>query len=250
MLAAIRSAAILGIEACDVIVEVSPARDGGFLTVPNMGCIIPKMGMQRPRAGSPPPSVSIADALFTTSRQRVLAVLFANAGRSFYLNEMIRLADVGTGAVQRELASLASAGIVSVTRIGNQRHYQANASSPVFDALRDLVLKTSGVADILRTALARFDTEIRAAFVFGSVAKHEDRAGSDIDLMVLSDILAYAEVFAALEPSAKRLGRTINPTLYSQREFELRVRKKQAFLTRVLAQPKIWIVGGPRDLPT
>ncbi len=195
-----------------------------------------------------PPVVSIADALFTTSRQRVLAVLFANPARTFYANEIIRLAGVGTGAVQRELAALTHAGILSVAQIGNQKHYQANASSPVFDALRDLVLKTSGVADVIRTALAAFGSEIRAAFVYGSVAKHEDRAGSDIDLMVVSDTLAYAELFAGLEPSAKHLGRAINPTLYSYREFAKRVRTKQAFRMRVLAQPKIWIVGGAHDL--
>lgn len=214
-----------------------------------MGCIVPNMGIARAQVINTPKAIGISDALFSTSRQRVLAVLFVNAGRSFYANEIIRLAGVGTGAVQRELATLASAGILSVTQIGNQKHYQANASSPVFEALRDLVLKTSGVADVLRTALAAFGSDIRAAFVYGSVAKHSDRAGSDIDLMVLSDTLAYAELFAGLEPSAKRLGRTINPTLYSRREFESRIRKKQAFLVRVLAQPKVWIVGGLRDLP-
>ena len=118
----------------------------------------------------------------------------------------------------------------------------------MFDSLRDLVLKTSGVADVLRTALAAFGAEIRAVFVYGSVAKGEDRSDSDLDLMVLSDSLAYADLFAGLEASGKRFGRAINPTLYSRQEFEKRARDKQALLMRVLAQPKIWIVGSDRDL--
>lgn len=191
---------------------------------------------------------NIADALFTKSRQRVLAVLFGNSGRSFYANEIIRLAGVGTGAVQRELASLASAGLVTVSRLGNQKHYQAKASSPVFESLRDLVLKTSGLADVLRAALAAFGPEIHAAFVYGSVARHEDRSNSDIDVMVISDTLGYADLFAGLEKSSGHLGRTINPTLYSRQEFAKRLRSRQAFLMRVLSHPKLWIIGGEDDL--
>jgi predicted nucleotidyltransferase len=221
---------------------------GPLLTIPKLGDIIPNMGMTKRPALAKPTGTSVADALFTTSRQRVLAVLFGNPGRSFYANEIIRLAGVGTGAVQRELASLSDAGLLSVTHIGNQKHFQANASAPVFASLRDLVLKTSGIADILRTALAAFGTAINAAFVYGSVAKREDRTRSDVDLMVISDSLAYAELFAGLEAAAKRLGRPINPTLYSQLEFRRRARDKQAFIVRVLAQPKIWIVGSDDDL--
>lgn len=189
------------------------------------------------------PPKGIADALFTTSRQRVLAILFGNPNRSFYANEIIRLAGAGTGAVQRELASLSNSELLTVTHIGNQKHFQANASAPVFNSLRDLVLKTSGLADVLRTALAAFGNSVHAAFVFGSVAKREDRSNSDIDLLVISDGLGYAELFAGLEDSAKRLGRAVNPTLFSQQEFARRVRDKQVFVRRVLAQPKIWIVG-------
>ena len=95
-----------------------------------------------------------ADALFPKVRQRVLAVLFVSPDRSFYANEIIALAQSGTGAVQRELASLVDAGLVSVRKQGNQRHYQADASAPMFAELRGLVLKTMGLADVLRTALA------------------------------------------------------------------------------------------------
>jgi predicted nucleotidyltransferase len=214
-----------------------------------MGYILPNMGTKNPnRKPVPSRPTSVADALFTKSRQRVLAVLFGNSARSFYANEIIGLAESGTGAVQRELASLASAGLVTVTRVGNQMHYQANSSAPVFDSVRDIVLKTSGLTDVLRAALAALASDIRTAFVYGSVAKNEDSSESDIDVMVISDTLAYADLFAVLEGAAKRLGRTVNPTLYSNTEFARLVHKKNAFVTRLLVQPKIWIIGGKDDL--
>ena len=178
----------------------------------------------------------------------MLAVLFGNVDRSFYANEIIRLAGTGTGAVQRELASLAGAGLVTVTRVGNQKHFQANTRAAVYDTLHDLVLKTSGLADVLRTALADVALDVRAAFVYGSVAKNEDRSTSDIDLMVISDTLAYAEVFAALEPATRRLGRAVNPTLYTQAEFARRAKSRNAFVSRLLSQSKLWIIGGDDDL--
>ena len=191
---------------------------------------------------------SVADALFSKTRQRVLAVLFGNANRSFYANEIIRLANSGTGAVQRELASLQAAGLVTVTRVGNQKHFQANARDAVFEPLRELVLKTSGLGDVLRAGLASVAAEVHAAFVYGSVAKHTDTSTSDIDLMVISDSLAFAERFSALEQASATLGRNINPTVYSRAELAKRRTAGNAFMLRVLAQPMIWILGGDADL--
>ncbi|OGT78916.1 MAG: transcriptional regulator [Gammaproteobacteria bacterium RIFCSPLOWO2_02_FULL_56_15] len=191
----------------------------------------------------PLPVSGIADALFTKVQQRVLAVLFGNPGRSFYGNEVIALAGSGTGAVQRELARLEAAGLVAVTRVGNQKHYQANAAAPVFEELRGLVLKSSGLVDVLRAALAPLAPQIHAAFVYGSVAKGQDTAQSDIDLMVVSDSLSYADLFTVLEEATNRLGRTVNPTVYSQQELDKRVRADNAFVKRVLAQPNLWVIG-------
>ncbi|HEC13676.1 MAG TPA: transcriptional regulator [Acidiferrobacteraceae bacterium] len=185
----------------------------------------------------------IADVLFTKVQQRVLGVLFGNPGRSFYANEVISLADSGTGAVQRELTRLESAGLVTVTRIGKQKHYQANPAAPVFEELRGLVLKTSGLVDVLRAVLVPLAGQIAAAFVYGSVAKGQDTATSDIDLMVISDTLTYADIFAKLEESANRLGRPVNPTVYSQEELKKRVKQDNAFVNRVLSQPKLWLIG-------
>ena len=213
------------------------------MNIPKLGFIIPKMGIKRNAINEPVQPVSVADALFTKAQQRVLGVLFGNPGRSFFANEVIALAGTGTGAVQRELTRLAASGLVTAKRVGNQKHYQANAASPVFDELRGLVIKTSGIADVLRTALAPLTDRISAAFVYGSVAKKKDSTASDIDLMVLSDSLTYGDVFAVLEEGAARLGRRVNPTVYSRQEITRRIKQGNSFVTRVLAQPKIWLVG-------
>ena len=192
----------------------------------------------------------IADALFTKGQQRVLGVLFGNPTRSFYANEIIARAGAGTGAVQRELARLEAAGLVTVRRIGNQKHYQANAASPVFTELRALVMKTSGLADVLVEALTPMTAQIDAAFVFGSVARGEDVASSDVDVMVVSDALTYAELFAALELAVPRLGRPVSPTLYSRDELARRLTTGNAFARQVMESPRIWLIGDDDTLAT
>jgi predicted nucleotidyltransferase len=219
------------------------------LTVPILGCILPDMGTNRSARGSSAVvRVAVADALFSKSQQRVLAILFGNSHRSFYANEIIDLANIGTGAIQRELGRLEGAELITVNRVGNQKHYQANASAAVFEPLRELVLKTSGLANVLLAALAPVATEIRAAFVYGSIAKGEDSATSDVDLMVISESLAYADLFSLLEDAARQLGRDVNPTVYSSAELAARIQQKNSFVTRVLTQPKIWLIGRADDL--
>lgn len=206
------------------------------------------MGTHKRGREATPVATSLGDALFARVQQRVLGVLFGNPGRTFYANEIIGLAGSGTGAVQRELARLEAAGLVTATRVGNQKHYQANAAAPVFEELRGLVLKTFGLADVLRESLAPLSARIRAAFVYGSVAKARDTAASDIDLMVLSDDLTYADLFAVLEKASTRLGRTVSPTVYTWKEWRKRVKDDRSFVTRVLSQPKVWLVGGESDI--
>jgi predicted nucleotidyltransferase len=191
---------------------------------------------------------TMADALFPRVRQRVLAVLFGNPGRSFYANEVIALAQSGTGAVQRELAALLDAGLLLMTKRGNQKHFQANAAAPVFAELRGLVLKTMGLADVLRAALAPLEAQISAAFVYGSVAKQQDTAQSDIDVLIVSSTLGYADVFGALESATSQLGRKVNPTLYTPEDIAKRLAQDNAFVTRVLQQPKIWLIGTEEQL--
>jgi predicted nucleotidyltransferase len=209
--------------------------------------IVPTLGIAKKRAS--PGRKSLADALFTRTQQRVLGVLFGQPDRSFYASELIRTAGTGSGAAQRELARLENSGLLVSRRVGHQKHYQANTASPLFAELRSIVLKTVALAEPLRTALKPLSASIRAAFVYGSVAKATDRATSDIDLMIISDSLTYGEVFGVLERVTKTLGRQINPTVYTATEFSKRSRQESAFVTRVLEQPKVWIVGGEDDLP-
>ena len=215
------------------------------LRIPIMGTTMPNMGMKsKIKQGSS----GLAGALFTTTQQRVLANLFGHPERSFYATELIGLTGGGSGAVQRELTRLAQSGLVTLTKIGNQKHYQANPESPVFPELCGIVRKTIGLVDPVRRALEPLQDRIQMAFVYGSVAKKEDTAASDIDLMVISDHLTYGEVFAALEQAESQLSRPVNPTVYSWKEFKMRIDKDHAFVKRVMSQDKIWVIGTENDL--
>lgn len=193
-------------------------------------------------------NLSLADALFTTTQQRVLGILFGQPHRSFYANEVIKLATGGAGAIQRELKRLSDAGLLTVHKIGNQKHYQADPSTLIFEDLVNIVLKTVGLKDSIKDALHEIRDQIIAAFVFGSVARKTDTATSDIDLMILSDTLQYADIFAAVEAVSQRLGRIINPTVSTRTEWKMRSREDNAFITKVMAGPKIWLIGADDDI--
>ena len=193
--------------------------------------------------------LSLADALFPSTRQRVLATLFGRPGRSFYAAEIIALARAGSGSVQRELADMTQVGLLTCTKVGHQKHYQANSASPVFNELCSLVLKTVGLADALRQALAPLANQISMAFVFGSMAKAQDSAHSDVDVLLVSNTLSYGDVFVALEPASQALSRSINPALYTEADFKARKLSDNAFITRVMQQPKIWLIGQEESQP-
>lgn len=192
---------------------------------------------------------SLGEALFTKTQRRVFALLLGNPDRSFYANEIVRFARAGIGAVQRELERLESAQLVTVSKIGNQKHYQANREAPIFEELRGIVLKTFGVADHLRAALAPLAKRIRAAFVYGSVAKGTDTARSDVDLMLVSDDLSFPEVIQALTKAEREIGRSVNPSVYSRGDWQRKLGEEGGFLRRVLAQPRIFLIGSDDDLP-
>lgn len=191
---------------------------------------------------TPEPSVSIGDALFTGTQQRVLGILFGHPERSFFASEIFAQAGSGRGTVQRELQRLQASGLVTVRSVGNQKHFQANASSPVFDELRSIILKTSGLADPIAEALRLLRKQIDLAFVYGSVARGEETASSDVDLMVVSDGLLLEELLRRLAAAERETGRPIHPTLYTPAEFSSR-RKNSAFVRKVLAGPVIPIIG-------
>lgn len=201
---------------------------------------MPNMGT---KSKVPLPQIGLADALFSATQQRVLGFLFGQPERSFFATELIGLVGAGSGAVQRELARLEQSKLVTVSRVGNQKHYQANPQSPIFTELRDITLKTVGLVEPLREALGPLASRIEAAFVFGSVAKRSDTAASDIDVLVLSDSLDYADVFAALQPAEARLARRINPTVYTPTDWRKKRKDGNSFVVKVSAQPKLFVIG-------
>jgi predicted nucleotidyltransferase len=195
-----------------------------------------------------PHTTSLADALFSGVQQRLLALFFGQPDRSFYTNELLRLTGTGRGALQRELERMASSGLVTTQAIGNQKHYQANRAAPVFDELRGIVIKSFGLVDVLRAALAELDARIRVAVVFGSVANGTDTAASDVDVLVIADDVAYGELFERLSMAEATLGRKVNPTLYTPADFARKRSENNHFVTRVLAQPKVFLKGGEDEL--
>ena len=216
-----------------------------------MGINIPNMGRKvKTRTAVIPKQTSLASALFSATQQRVLGFLFGQPERSFFATELIGLIGAGSGAVQRELARLADSGLVTVTRVGNQKHYQANPHTPIYNELHGLVLKTCGLADVLQRALQPLADKIEKAFVYGSVAKREDSATSDIDLMIISESLTHADLFMVLEEANMTLGRTVNPTIYTPQEWTARIKQDNAFVTRVIEQAKLWLLGEDYDITT
>lgn len=220
--------------------------------MPISGINMPNMGTKASKgiseAAALYASTSLSDALFTTTQQRVLGCLFGQPERSFTVSELIQTTGAGSGAVQREVARLAGSGLLTVEPVGNQKRYRADPASPIHAELISLVRKTFGLAAPLREALAPLAEHVAVAFVYGSVAKGSDTAASDIDLMLVSDTLTYADLMAALHPLIERLGREIQPTLYTRAELRKRIAARNSFVTRVLAQPRLWVIGGEHDL--
>ncbi|MDB5531709.1 MAG: hypothetical protein JWO28_24 [Hyphomicrobiales bacterium] len=193
-------------------------------------------------------AVSISNALFSKVQQRVLALIFGNTERSFYASEIVRNVRSGTGAVERELSRLRNSGLVSVERIGNQKHYRANPDSPIFAELKSLILKTIAVAEPLRESLGSLSDSIDAAFIYGSVAKGTDTARSDIDLMVIGNDLDLAHLYSAAQDAEGKLLRKVNPTFLSPADWKRKAAEKGSFISKINAQPKIFVVGAAEDL--
>lgn len=193
------------------------------------------------------PAVSIANALFGKTQQAVLGLLFGQPERSFYLRELVAAAGGGVSQVQRELAMLVAAGLVTRAPRGNQVWFSANPASPVFGELKSLFAKTTGISDVVGAALAPFARQIVAAFIYGSVARGEHDAHSDIDLLVVGTVAPsrLAPMQVALK---ERLGRPVRLVVYSLAELREHAQQREHFLSSVLAQPKIWLLGAPADL--
>lgn len=185
---------------------------------------------------------SLAEALFSTTQQRLLALLYGQPEQSFYFNEILRMTGMGVATIKRDLERMVAAGILTRRRIGNQHHFQANSACPIHDELAGIVRKALGLASELRAALAPLAERIDRAFVFGSTASGSAKPGSDIDLLVIGEV-KLAELARALYPAQEALGREINPKVYRPSEWDRLVREGDAFAREVTRKPRIDLVG-------
>jgi predicted nucleotidyltransferase len=190
--------------------------------------------------------LNLADLLFGAYRRDVLSLLLLHPGESYHVREIARITGRPANTLYRELAALAEAGLLVRSSRGNQVHYQANTSSPIYEDLRSILKKTTGIADVLREALSPLSDRIRTAFVYGSVASGKEGPGSDVDIMIVGDI-KFQDAVDALAPAEKTLRREINPHVYSVRDFRTKA-AKESFLRRVLQEPKILLMGDLDEL--
>ena len=191
----------------------------------------------------------IAETLFGKARRRILGLLYVRPDEAFYLRQIARLTDLSVGAVQYELAALTEAAVVTREEIGNQVHFQANPVCLVFDDLRRIMEKTTGLADHVRAALAPMAEEgkLTHAFIYGSVASGNQSSTSDVDLMVIGDV-KLREIAPVLRPVQDRIAREINPSVYTLDEFTKRVASEDHFIGSVLRGPRITLVGSDDEL--
>ena len=190
---------------------------------------------------------TLSSVLFTEYRSRVLGLLLLHPERSYYLREIARLTATVPGTLKREMDKLLEVDLLTVKKVGNQNHYQANRECPIYEDLSNVLRKTSGLSDVLITALLPLSEKIQSAFVFGSVASGKVNAKSDIDLMLIGEV-TYAEVVLLLHPLQEQLGREINPKIYADKEWSKLVKDNGAFVHDVLSKPKLFIIGNEQQL--
>ncbi|MES2583612.1 MAG: transcriptional regulator [Pseudomonadota bacterium] len=190
--------------------------------------------------------------MFPKVRQRVLAVLFDAPERSFYMGEVIALAQSGTGAVQRELAGLSAVGILSVHKQGKQKHYQVNTQSPIFGAMRSLVGTTMGVGNVLTAALAPVARQVSAAFVHNLPNTVPGAKKPAVTVVLFGTLLAdetvASAVALAMQAASNTLARQLSFTLYTPESLRIAVAQNSNFLTRLLQPSHTWLKGSENNL--
>jgi len=192
---------------------------------------------------------TLSSVLFTEYRSRVLGLLLLHPERSYYLREIARLTATVPGTLKREMDKLLEVGLLTVKKVGNQNHYQANRECPIYEDLSNVLRKTSGLSDVLIAALLPLSEKLQSTFVFGSVASGKVNAKSDIDLMLIGGV-SYAEVVPLLHPLQEQLGREINPKIYADKEWNKLMKDNGAFVHDVLSKPKLFIIGNEQQLHT
>ena len=191
--------------------------------------------------------MSLADAVFSDRQARLFRWLFGQPERSFFLNELLRLTGLGSASLQQELKRLTGAGVVLSTRRGNLREFKANPASPLFPELVSLTRKTCGAQAMLTQALGPLHDKLVHAWIYGSVARQQDTSASAVDVMLVGVDLSLAEVLAHLQPAEQALGRKINPTCYTVKEFDRRRAEPDSFVNQVLAQPVLPLLERGQD---
>jgi uncharacterized protein len=192
-------------------------------------------------------TAGLSDLLFGRTRGAILALLYGRADQSFYTRQIAREVDASVGAVQRELENLSKVGLIIRNSVGSQTFYQANRETPIFSEMRALVNKTTGVVSVLRSALHPLAKQIVAAFVYGSLAREDESAQSDVDLMIVGNA-SLDQVLSRLSKVEKGIGRPINPTVYSVAEFKSKRATGNHFLTAVLEGQKVFLLGDEDEL--
>ena len=189
---------------------------------------------------------SLASLLFPEYRRRVLGLMLLRPDEPLHGREIARRTGLPAGTITRELAKLSEAGLLNREKRGNQQVYSANTRSPIFAELASILRKTSGLGDVLSAALAPLADRLTLAFVFGSVARGEEAAGSDIDVLLVGEV-GFREAVEALYPGQASLGREINPKIFRVGEFAAKARS-EPFLRDVMSRPKIFLIGSDHDL--
>jgi len=185
--------------------------------------------------------------LFSEYRRRVLGLLLLNPDTTYHVRELARLTGTSAGTLHKELTKLTQGGLLRREEVGNQVRYRANRDCPIFDELASILRKTSGLVDVLASALSSVEKNIALAFVFGSVARGEQQSNSDVDVMLVGS-LGFADAVQALHPAQATLRREINPVVYSVDEFRRRAASDDSFVREVLARPKLFVVGNENEL--
>jgi len=180
-------------------------------------------------------------------RSKVLGWLFSHPDERYFVRQLTNLLREDSTNVSRELSRLEKTGILVSTTEGRQKYYQANRQSPLFDELHGLIIKTAGVADVLRSALLIAQKQIKVAFIFGSIASGNERKRSDIDVMVVGRI-PFEEVISLLSPAEEKLRREVNPVVYPVAEFKRKVMEDHHFVKTVLNSEKVFLIGDEDEL--
>jgi predicted nucleotidyltransferase len=175
-------------------------------------------------------------------RAKILGWFFLHTEERFYVRQLAGLLEEDLANLSKELKRLEQLNVLGSVMQGNQKYYFVNEKNPVFKELRGLVIKTIGLIDILQQEFKAISRKIKLTFIYGSFAKEKVNLKSDIDLMVVGKV-SFSEVTAIVARAEKKLGREINPVVMDENEMKERMKKKDHFLSRVWAEPKIWLLG-------